>query len=123
MLSAIAELERDLLVERTNAGIARAKAEGKHVGRPFALSDKQRAQVQQALAAGVPIAQIARDQDTSRQTIMRVRDDAGNQPFGTVPKAKATPTTRQAKKQVADDESDHAVRAELDKRGQRRLVA
>jgi putative DNA-invertase from lambdoid prophage Rac len=65
MLSARAELERDLLIERTNAGIARAKAEGKHIGRPFALSDKQRVQVQQALVAGVPIAQIARDQDTA----------------------------------------------------------
>jgi putative DNA-invertase from lambdoid prophage Rac len=86
VLAAVAEFERDLLVERTNAGIARAKADGKHVGRPFALTDKQRVQVQQALAAGVPIAQIARDQGTSRQTIMRVRDGDGNWPLGTAHK-------------------------------------
>jgi putative DNA-invertase from lambdoid prophage Rac len=85
--TAMSEFERDLLTERTHAGIARAKAEGKHVGRPLALSNKQRVQVQRALAAGVPIAQIARDQDTSRQVIMRVRDGDGNWPLGMAHKA------------------------------------
>jgi len=32
-LSAVAEMQRDLLVERTNAGLARARAEGKPLGR------------------------------------------------------------------------------------------
>lgn len=35
MLSAVAEFERDLIVERTKLGIARARAEGKQIGRPF----------------------------------------------------------------------------------------
>jgi len=34
MLAAVAEMERDLLVERTQSGLARAKAEGKTLGRP-----------------------------------------------------------------------------------------
>ena len=34
MLAAVAEMERDLLVERTRAGVARAKAQGKQIGRP-----------------------------------------------------------------------------------------
>jgi len=33
MLAAVAEMERDLLVKRTQAGLARAKAEGKALGR------------------------------------------------------------------------------------------
>ena len=34
VLAAMAEMERDLLVERTQSGLARAKAEGKTLGRP-----------------------------------------------------------------------------------------
>jgi DNA invertase Pin-like site-specific DNA recombinase len=32
MLAAVAEMERDLLIERTQAGLSRAKAEGKKLG-------------------------------------------------------------------------------------------
>jgi len=73
VLNAVAEFERDLLIERTNAGIARAKAEGKAMGRPAALSDLQRAEVLRELAGGKSVAALARQYDTSRQTIMRVR--------------------------------------------------
>ena len=34
MLAAIAEFERDLIRERVVAGIRRAQAQGRHVGRP-----------------------------------------------------------------------------------------
>ncbi|WP_333995446.1 recombinase family protein [Burkholderia orbicola] len=74
VLNAMAEFERDLLIERTHAGIARAKAEGKAMGRPSALSDKQRADVLRELDAGASVAALARRFGTSRQTIMRVRD-------------------------------------------------
>jgi DNA invertase Pin-like site-specific DNA recombinase len=36
-LSDVAKMERDLLVERTQAGVARAKLEGKELGRPKKL--------------------------------------------------------------------------------------
>ncbi|ACA91655.1 MULTISPECIES: recombinase family protein [Burkholderia cepacia complex] len=74
VLNAVAEFERDLLIERTHAGIARAKAEGKTMGRPSALSDEQRADVLRELDAGASVAALARRFGTSRQTIMRVRD-------------------------------------------------
>jgi putative DNA-invertase from lambdoid prophage Rac len=74
VINAVAEFERDLLIERTNAGISRAKAEGKKFGRPTALDAGQQSAVLQQLAAGVPVAQIARDFGTTRQTIMRVRE-------------------------------------------------
>ena len=38
VISAVAEFERDLLIERTHSGIARAKASGKRFGRPSALN-------------------------------------------------------------------------------------
>jgi putative DNA-invertase from lambdoid prophage Rac len=74
VIAAVAEFERDLLVERTQAGLARARAEGKPLGRPSALSAAQVAEVGQRLAAGEAIAGIARAMGTSRQTIMRARD-------------------------------------------------
>ena len=73
VINAVAEFERDLLIERTNAGIKRAKAEGKAFGRPSALTVAQQEEVKGQINAGVPVAQIAKAFDTSRQTIMRVR--------------------------------------------------
>ncbi|MEK0233025.1 recombinase family protein [Ralstonia pseudosolanacearum] len=76
VINAVAEFERDLIIDRTQAGLRRAKAEGKTFGRPSALSEEQRAVVVDRLNAGVSVAQIARDMKTSRQTIMRVREAA-----------------------------------------------
>ena len=73
VINAVAEFERDLLIERTHAGIRRAKAEGKSFGRPSALTDAERSEVVSRLDSGIPVAQIARDYKTSRQTIMRIR--------------------------------------------------
>ncbi|MGF6412383.1 putative DNA-invertase from lambdoid prophage Rac [Paraburkholderia sp. MM5482-R2] len=73
VISAVAEFERDLLIERTQAGLRRAKQEGKTFGRPSALTEAQRMLVAEKLADGVSVAQIARDLKTSRQTIMRAR--------------------------------------------------
>lgn len=79
VISAVAEFERDLLIERTQSGLRRAKAEGKTFGRPSALTEAQRATVTDQLKSGVAIAQIAREMQTSRQTIMRVRESVGAQ--------------------------------------------
>ena len=45
MLSAVAEMERGLLVERTQAELARAKSEGKALGRPPKTNDIQRSEI------------------------------------------------------------------------------
>ena len=73
VLSAVAEFERDLLLERTASGIARARIAGKALGRPRALTQKQEALVRERLKQGQSIATVARELNTSRQTIMRVR--------------------------------------------------
>lgn len=41
MLSAFAKFERDLLIERTQAGLSRAKVEGKALGHPSALTGEE----------------------------------------------------------------------------------
>lgn len=76
VLAAVAEFELDLLKERTHAGLARAKAEGKAVGRPPALTADQQQQVMTRLAAGVPVAALARDFNVGRATVQRLRDAA-----------------------------------------------
>ncbi len=77
VINAVAQFERDLLIERTQAGLARAKSEGKTLGRPPALSGELQELVRQRLANGESVSAIARDIKTSRQTIMRARDEAG----------------------------------------------
>lgn len=76
VISAVAEFERDLLLERTHSGIARAKAAGKRFGRPSVLNEEQKTTVISRINSGNSISAIAREFNTSRQTIIRVR--AGN---------------------------------------------
>lgn len=56
VISAVAEFERDLLIERTQSGLRRAKAEGKAVGRSAALSAQQRQAVLGRLEEGASVA-------------------------------------------------------------------
>ena len=73
VIAAVAEFEKDLLIERTKSGINRARMAGKRFGRPPSLNKEQRAKVLSALDLGKSIAELAREFKTSRQTIMRVR--------------------------------------------------
>ncbi|MVW64329.1 recombinase family protein [Massilia sp. NEAU-DD11] len=45
MLAAVAELERNVLIERTQAGLARAKSEGKTLLRPLKTNSIQRTDI------------------------------------------------------------------------------
>lgn len=74
VLNAVAQFERDLLIERTQAGLNRAKSEGKTLGRKASLSEQQKQTVLDDLAAGLSVSAIARKLGTSRQTVMRARD-------------------------------------------------
>jgi putative DNA-invertase from lambdoid prophage Rac len=76
VLSAVAQFERELLIERTQAGLKRARAEGKALGRRAALDDEQRAAVRAALEAGATVSELARRYETGRQTILRARTAA-----------------------------------------------
>lgn len=76
VLAAVAEFERDLLVERTQAGLTRAKAEGKALGRPSALSGEQQETVKARRAAGVSLGVLAKEFGVSRAAIQRVQKRA-----------------------------------------------
>ena len=72
MLAAVAEMERDMLVERTHAGLARAKSEGKTLGRPSKTSAEQRADIITKYAAGESVSALARLYSVSRANILGV---------------------------------------------------
>src|SRR3954463_9940798 len=74
VINAVAEFERDLLIERTQAGLSRAKAEGKTLGRPPSLTDDQRRVIERRWEEGATVSPLARAFKPSRNTIMRVRD-------------------------------------------------
>jgi putative DNA-invertase from lambdoid prophage Rac len=72
VLNAVAEFERDLLIERTQSGLARAKAQGKTLGRPSKTTPEQRAQIVADLANGVSVSELARRHNVSRANILNV---------------------------------------------------
>jgi putative DNA-invertase from lambdoid prophage Rac len=77
MLSAVAELERDLLVERTQAGLARAKRQGKTLGRPRKTTPGQRRTIVTQYRSGTSVSQLARTFGISRASVLNVVRAAG----------------------------------------------
>nr|WP_221067848.1 recombinase family protein [Escherichia coli] len=73
VISAVAEFERDLLLERTYSGIARARDAGKRFGRPPVLNEEQTQKVLERIKSGASISAIAREFRTTRQTILRAK--------------------------------------------------
>ena len=71
VISAVAEFERDLLIERTQAGLSRAKAEGKALGRPSSLTSEQLAEVRRKRSEGVSLGVLAKAYGVSRAAIQR----------------------------------------------------
>ena len=71
VINAVAEFERDLLIERTQAGLKRAKSEGKVLGRPCALSSDQHAHVRARRAQGASLGVLAKELGVSRSAIHR----------------------------------------------------
>lgn len=69
VISAVAEFERDLLIERTQSGLARAKAEGKRLGRPIAI--ETRAGVQELKGQKFTQSQVAAKLGISLPTVKR----------------------------------------------------
>ena len=78
VIAAVAEFERDLLIERTQSGLTRAKSQGKKLGRPSSLEANEIKLVEQGLAKGETVAALARAYGTSRQSIMRIRQAANS---------------------------------------------
>lgn len=75
MLAAVAEMERDLLIERTQAGLSRARAEGKRLGRPSKIAPEHRSAILIALSEGASISALARKHEVSRATIAGIKPE------------------------------------------------
>lgn len=75
-LAAVGEIERDLIVERTKAGLDRARKEGKRLGRPLATDPSMQSEILAALEQGDSVAATARRFGVSRRTVERVRGTA-----------------------------------------------
>lgn len=71
VLGAVAQFERDVLRDRTRAGMAAAKRRGEHVGRRWKLSRSQISEARTMLADGKNAAYVARVLKVGRTTLYR----------------------------------------------------
>ena len=71
IIGELAEFERDLIRERTKAGMKAAQKRGKHVGRPKSLSNGQVQHMHELLDAGRTQAEVAELFGVSANTIGR----------------------------------------------------
>jgi len=70
---ALAEFERDLIRERSRAGLAAARARGRVGGRPSVWTPEKREQAERMLADGKSVATVAKVLGVSRATVYRKR--------------------------------------------------
>jgi len=71
VLGGLADVERDLIRTRTAEGRSRAKAQGKHMGRPPTLSPAQRKEATQRRSRGATIQELAHSYNVGISTIRR----------------------------------------------------
>jgi len=71
VMAALAEMERELIRERTSAGLASARSRGRQGGRRPKMSDSKIAAAKQLLGAGRPAREVADNLGVSRATLYR----------------------------------------------------
>jgi DNA invertase Pin-like site-specific DNA recombinase len=72
MLGVFAEFERSMIVERIGAGLRRAKAQGKKLGRPRIASEVEQ-RIQRELAKGASIRAAAKAAGVGLGTVQRIK--------------------------------------------------
>src|SRR5690348_147275 len=72
MAAVFAELERGMIRQRVHAGLARARAEGKRLGRPT-ISAESEAAIRDRLATGAGINKVARELGMANGTVHKVK--------------------------------------------------
>jgi len=75
VLGGLADVERDLIRTRTAEGRSRAKAQGKHMGRPPSLTPAQKKEAIRRRAQGATLDELARSYNVSRATISRLNHE------------------------------------------------
>lgn len=71
LMSVFSDFERNLIVERTRAGLAAAKARGVRLGRQSNITKKQMREAQQLKRSGVSVTDIAKHLSIGRSTLYR----------------------------------------------------
>ena len=71
ILCSLAEFERALTIERTNAGFQAARKRGVKFGRPFTLSGENIANAERLLALNIPPREVARTLKCGKSTLYR----------------------------------------------------
>jgi DNA invertase Pin-like site-specific DNA recombinase len=82
IISAIAELERSLVVERVRSGMRRARLEGRQIGR--ARLDVDRGQVVLDRRSGMSLTQVAKKHNISRASVCRLMKESNENPTAVV---------------------------------------
>ena len=75
IVSAMAELERSIIIERVRAGMRRARLEGRQIGR--ARLDVNREQIVRDRRFGMSLTQVAKKHGISRASVCRLVKDSG----------------------------------------------
>jgi len=75
IISAVAQLERDIIAERVKAGLRRAVANGKKLGRPRASVDTEK--IHWLRSKGLSLRAIAKETGVSRTTVSDVLSSSG----------------------------------------------
>jgi len=71
VMGGVAEFERELIRERCEEGIERAKRKGTKFGRPSALDASQRRRIAERYTAGETMAELAQEYECGETTIWR----------------------------------------------------
>ena len=105
ILSAFAEMERDLIRQRTVEGLAKAKMNGKHLGRPYGFSfrrlEKHAELIQEKLKNGATKMSIAKELNVTWQTLHRfIKDNNYTRNF--VPAVNRSPIFSERKKELLE---------------------
>jgi len=79
MMAAFAELERDIIHERTMAGLTAARAQGKVGGRPTVMDPDKLAAARARWARGESPTQIAKALGVSRASVYRHLGDGSQE--------------------------------------------
>ena len=78
IFAALAEFERELIVERTRAGLISARARGRNGGRPFKMTVAKLRLAQAAMGQpGTKVGELCAELGVTRQTLYRHVDPKG----------------------------------------------
>jgi DNA invertase Pin-like site-specific DNA recombinase len=78
IMASLAEFERALIAERVKAGMARAKAQGKHVGRPRIPAQKEAA-IRRDLLAGRSLRSTIKTHGVGSKTVQRIKAELADE--------------------------------------------